>query len=222
MNSVRLNIKLITTLDSVLFISSNRLMTASTIAKPTWYRIMKEPGNITIQQLLLIANNLHIPVKKFFSTGKADIIGKREDYITEDYKQCYYDSEKLHDIVSNNNDVTWKMAAETTGITWQNLRNSLLAERRTPVGRFISVCETFKIDPFTILVDPNKENRHKAVSAAEMTTLRRKMAEMSVAVGDLTEKYKSLLERQSRLEEMLEKYMSEDPSLIVAEPKKGG
>ena len=198
----RLNTKLITSLSNVLFMPPGDIMAATTIPSSTWYRIMSAPESITIQQLLLISNGLHIPVRRLFSTGRTDIIGRKEDYIAEPYKECYYDSEAFQDIVNTSNEATWKMASEFTGVTRYRLRNSILSITRTPVQRFLAVCTAFDVEPFTILADPNPELKHKerkqgGISndfVSELSELRSQITNLSKAVDNLTSKYKDLLD----------------------------
>ena len=205
MNSLRLNTKLISNLSNVLFMSAADMMAAANIATTTWYHIMQVPEAITIQQLLAIANGLHIPVRRFFSCDKTDIIGKREEYIAESYQACFYDAHALQEIVNRRADATWQKAADAVGMSRDNLRKSLLAVRRTPVTRFLAVCQAFNIDPFTVLVDPNpakarkRSMRHDDI-AGDIAALHRKIADLSTVVDDLTKKYSALLERHNRLE----------------------
>ena len=206
MDITRLNTKLLTSLSSVLFMPPAEIMNTATIANSTWYHLMERPDGISIQQLLALANGLHIPVRRFFSSGRADIIGRRDDYITEPYTPCYYDEKVLGDLVATRTAATWKKAAEVTGMSRSRLRDSLLAVTRTPVVRFLAVCEAFSIDPFEILVDPNPEagrKTHRTASpdiAREMAELKSQVERLSGAVDELSRKYAVLLERYDRLE----------------------
>lgn len=213
--TIRLNQRLISTLNRVLMLSPSDMMKASHIASSTWYRIMQDPSTISVQNLLGIANGLHIPVRRFFSSGQTDLIGRREDYLAEPYELCHYDHAALHQIVSTRRDATWKRAADATGLTRDHLRNSLLAVTRTPVSRFLTVCDAFEIDPFTILIDPNPEPKRKRGTAsprtssgvpgnppdlsAEIAGLRQHVARLSDAVADLTTKYNDLLNAHEAL-----------------------
>ena len=98
-------------------------------------------------------------------------------------------------------------------MSWSGIRNSLLAVRRCPVERFLTVCEAFVIDPFTILLDPNPEPKRKRGATAfssseasvgsaarpvsdyssEIAELHSQIADLSAAVADLTDKYHALL-----------------------------
>lgn len=213
MNAIRLNTKLIKSLSDVLFMTASEMMDAAQIPCTTWYAIRKKPEDITIQYLLAIANGLHIPVRRFFSTEKATIIGKRDDYITEPYQECIYDADALQEMVDNHADITWKKASDATGITYDNLRKSLLAVRKTPVTRFLTACEAFNINPFTILIDPNptpKKKRKTTVPAgspagsdetlrAEVKALTGRLADMNATIADLTQKYDDLMQRHTAL-----------------------
>ena len=116
-------------------------------------------------------------------------------------------------MVSNHADITWKKAADATGITYDNLRKSLLAIRKTPVVRFLTACEAFGIDPFTILIDPNPEQRHRKRAAvpagsptdndesirADIRVLTKQLADLNTAVSDITARYDDLLKRHTAL-----------------------
>ncbi len=213
MNRICLNTKLISTLGSILFMTASDMISASNIPTSTWYAIMQHPAKITIQQLLAIANGLHIPVHRFFSFGRAEQIGRRDDYISNHYLPCSYDSNTLQQIVTNRPDATWKYAAKKTDMTPTRLRNSLIGETRTPVKRFLLVCEAFEIDPFTILIDPNKDisirkNRpgiaaakHKELYAiqTDIAALNQQINDLSATIADLKTKYETLLANNEAL-----------------------
>lgn len=65
-NYYRLNSRLITNLGDVLSKPVSEMINAVGMPSSTWYHIMKHPENISIQQLLQIANTFHIPVRRFF------------------------------------------------------------------------------------------------------------------------------------------------------------
>lgn len=202
MDTIRLNAKLIASLGEAKFLSVGEMIDATINNKSTWYRILKTPEKITLQQLLAIANGLHIPVRRFFLTdGKEAVVKRCEDYIVDDYQPCGYDADALRRMVESRHDATWQKAAAATGITRDNLKNSLLAVRRTPVTRFLDACQALKIDPFTILLDPNPEPKPKGRRAptadsplhAEVKLLRRDLESLNRVVDDLKQKYESLL-----------------------------
>lgn len=206
--TIRLNLKLIKGLNRVMMLSPGDMIIATHIASTTWYRIMQSPANISVQHLLCIANGLHIPVRRFFSSSPTDMVGLRDDYLMEPYSDCHYDDAALQLIVETRREATWKRAAEATGLTRSHLRNSLLAVTRTPVTRFLKVCEAFEIDPFTILIDPNPGPRRKRGTtpgsstndfSAEIADLRHRITELSDTVADLTTKYNDLLNAHEAL-----------------------
>lgn len=211
MKTIRLNTKLIKSLSDVLFMPAADMMKAAGIPCTTWYAVKNEPKGIKVQQLLAIANGLHIPVRRFFSTDSTDIIGRRDDYITEPYRECSYRAEVLQELVSNRADITWKKASDATGITYDNLRKSLLGDRKTPVVRFLTACEAFGIDPFTVLIDPNPETKRNGSAPrgsatrnnksirAEIDSLHKQVADLTAAVHNLTQKYDTLLKSYESL-----------------------
>lgn len=209
MADIRLNTRLVTSLGDVLFVSAADMISATGIANSTWYNMMQKPEGITIQQLLAIANGLHVPVRRFFSAGRTDVIGRREDYIAEPYKECRYDDDALREFVSTRQSATWKKAAEAAGMSYQRLKDSLTAVTRTPVARFLTVCAAFGIDPFTVLIDPNpaaserRKNTLRKSEAelfrAEINTMRGRIEKLSRTVEDLTAKYEALLKAHEQL-----------------------
>jgi len=206
MNIIRLNTKFISTMGSILMMPASEMIAAANIATSTWYCIMQKPDEITVQHILALANGLHIPVRRFFSTGRTDIIGRREDYISASYQPCRYDAGTLQRLINSHSGVTWQKAAETVGMTPSRLRNSLLGETRTPVIRFLSVCAVFDIDPFSILIDPNPEPRKSGRHTARHTTaneeiaaIREEVSSLRKQIADLTSKYSDLLKAHERL-----------------------
>ena len=206
---IRLNTKLIKNLSKVLFMPAAEIIATTGMNRSTWYRIAESPHIITMQQLLLVANRLHIPARRFFSTDRTDFIGKREDYITEPYEECAYDADMLQSMVEARPDISWQQAANATGISRDNLRLSLLAVTHTPVVRFLKACEAWGIDPFTILTDPNpepqkgqKNGKHQDAKdlRAEIGVLRKDIRALSETIGDLKEKYEALLKEHADLE----------------------
>lgn len=224
MDKVRLNIQLINSLADALYVSPTEIISASGIANSTWYRIMQQPDTITIQHLLGIANGMHIPVRRFFYTGHTLIVGHRDDYIADPYHECRYDADALQEFVSNTDSATWMQAAKEIGVTRDNLRNSLLGTRRTPVIRFLNVCNIFGINPFTVLVDPNPETTkadRKAVPSsmrAEIDALRKEVSTLSHSVSELTEQYQHLLAQHEALLREFRAYRGDNNTHMAAEP----
>ena len=211
MKTIRINQKFISNLGTVLFMPLPDMIAATFKNHSTWYRVVKNPAGITIQQLLTLANGLHIPVSRFFSTGSTDIIGQRSDYITDPYTPCFYDASTLRRLMETHQDATWKKASDATGVTRDNLRNSLMGETRTPVARFLSVCQVFDINPFAILIDPNPSVKHNKRDTStkrsdrneglrsEMNALREDVHRLAAIVEDLTAKYEALLKSHEAL-----------------------
>lgn len=215
---IKLNTKLIANLGSALILPTVYITDKVGIANSTWYTIMGKPSAITIQQLLSIANGLHIPVKLFFSEGDVDIVGHRDDYVTEPYQDCYYNAEALQNIIDSHPDTTWQKAADATGVTRDNLRKSLLAVRRTPVTRFLIACDALGISPFDILIDPNPEKgTEQKHEGNDVGKLLEDMRKLTATVEDLASKYKALLARQNRLENTIREYLG-DGIGMAAEP----
>lgn len=231
MNAIRLNTKLISSLSAVLFIPATEIMQATGIASTTWYAIIQKPAGITIQQLIAISNGIHIPVRRFFSTGKADLIGHRDDYVTDPYLPCYYDANALQELVSSRQEATWQRAADATGVSRDNLKKSLLGVRRTPVIRFLTACNAFSIDPFEILIDPNPIFKKETVkpskasfenTRAEISQLQQDMKALSESVMELSKKYEELISAYDALLRQINtnihNFTDSNPS-IAADPR---
>ena len=189
-------------MSSVLDIPVGELIKASEATASTWYYAQGKPETITIQFILSLCNNLHIPVRRFFSFGNADVIGRREDYITDPYLPCHYDGKTLRTTVGTRSDATWQKAAKATKMSASRLRNSLIGATRTPVVRFLTVCKVFDINPFTILIDPNPEPPTPISSPArndEIAALQQEMQELHAEMRDLRAKYEALLADHERL-----------------------
>ena len=183
----------------------NEVSDASGISIAVWYRIVKEPERITIQQLIALANGLHIPVHLFFSFDDADMIGVREDYIQKhNYRNCYYDSDAVKHKIKESS-TSWRKAADAVGMHWTNVAASLLAVSRTPVVRVLALCEAFNFDLFEFLVDPNihstpSRQNDDSELYAKISELNNKLEQLNKTILELTDKYQSLLERHNELE----------------------
>lgn len=206
MDSVQINSKLISSLSSILSIQTRELVSATGITISTWYNLMQSPSDITIQQLLAIANGLHIPVRKFFSEGHIDFVGRHTDYIVSPYIDCYYDSDSLQIITKSRSDFTWKKASQASGITPVRLKKSLIGTTRTPIKRLLSICNTFNIDLFSILIDPNPEQKkHEPKSYIPKTCVTRNESDNAI-LADITDLYRQIEQLKHILDNLSEKY----------------
>lgn len=154
-HTIRLNIPLIISLGRVLGMTNAELMNATGIMNATWYRIISHPEQVTVQQLISIANGLSIPVRRLFLYDDTDMVYNKDYYIENPYKQCYYDTNKLQYLIDTQTVSTWQDVAETLGLSRSILRNSLLLNTRLPLNRFLKACDVFGIDPFCVIIDPN-------------------------------------------------------------------
>lgn len=153
--SMHLNEKLLKELHHVLFITHEGISKQSNIAIATWYRIVKTPSRISVQQLIDLANGLQIPVNHFFSMDNKDIIDQQEDYIVySGYKRCYYDIDAIRKVIGSGIFTSYRNNP-IVGISAYRLKESLLAPHRLSVTRFLEFCSTFNYPPFDFIVDPN-------------------------------------------------------------------
>lgn len=225
----KLNTHLLSSLPRVLFMTHNEVSQASGISIACWYRLIKRPDRITVQQLISLANGLHIPVSLFFSTDEADVIGVRDDYVMQlNYQNCYYDSEAVHRRIGDGTATSWREAAEAVGMHWTNVSSSLLAVSRTPVTRLLALCEAFHFDLFEFLVDPNKGaiRRHVGSSKAdvpddlkaEIRNLREDVRQLEETVKNLSWRYDDLLKAHKDLLKRFDEHVRESFVGLAAEP----
>ena len=227
--AIHLNTRLICTLNNILGVQHSEIYTAAGINSSTWYRIMAQPEIITIQQLLAIANSQHIPVSRFFYAGSAFLLGRREEYVTEPYEDCYYNADVLAEFVAASPTANWKDAARKTGVTRDNLRNSLLGTSRTPTTRFLEVCNIFGTDPFKILIDPNPAFDPKTARRSvptpynyEIKALRKDVSTLSQTVKELLQKYNELQQQFDDLRRQTKRFgaypIPDDQTHMAADP----
>lgn len=157
-NMMQLNEKLLKELPRILNMTNGAISEKSNIAISTWYRIVQTPYKISVHQLIDLANGLHIPVSRFFSSEYFDEIGKREDYIVcDNFKDCYYNGEAIQKVVKSGVVSSYKDAATTVGVHPNRVKESLLAVHRLPVTRLLNFCNAFTLNFFEFIVDPNLE-----------------------------------------------------------------
>jgi len=221
----KLNIHLLSTLPRVLRMTHNEVADASGISIACWYRIIKAPDRITVQQLLGLANGLYVPVTRFFSFGRTDVVGVREDYVMHtNYRRCYYDSDAVQRRIGEGTATSWRKAAEAVGMHWTNVSSSLLAESRTPVTRLLVLCEAFDFNLFEFIVDPNRDQkpaRHGADGAdselrKEISDLRRQVSELQSTIDGLVRKHEDLLERYNTLEASIREHLGDRRQALTA------
>ena len=155
---MQLNEKLLKELPRILNMTNGAISEKSNIAISTWYRIAQTPSKISVHQLIDLANGLHIPVSRFFSSEYFEEIGKREDYIVcDNFKECYYNGEAIQKVVKSGVVSSYKDAATSVGVHPNRVKESLLAVHRLPVTRLLNFCNAFTLNFFEFIVDPNLE-----------------------------------------------------------------
>lgn len=236
MGKIRINTRLIASLSRVLRLTHREVSDAAHIPLGTWYRLIKAPEDISVQQLLGIANGLYIPVRRFFSEGKTDIVGTREDYITDStrYQQCYYDSDAVRAVVGPGTSITWRRVGEVVDMHYTRASESLLAERPVPVARVLTFADAFGFSPFQFIVDPNPERKAGGRTSAarraddalrdEIAELRQQIAALNTTVTTLTDKYTALLDAHNTLARRISvniEHIQDSHLSIAAEPTGG-
>ena len=224
--ALRLNTTLITSLGRVLGMTNTELMEATGIMNATWYRIMGHPDQITIQQLISIANGLRIPVKRFFSIEDTDMVGNKDDYLENPYKPCLYDTKKLLHLIDTSAVTTWQDVANTLGISRSNLRNSLLLVTRLPLDRFLTSCEFFGIDPFCVIIDPNPLHVNQRGQSYVMETMQEYATiqhdisaiqrEMAIFRAEIMNVRRDIADLSKKIDIIIDEYYEEPSSPKVA------
>lgn len=153
---MQLNENLIKELPRVLRMTHSEISALSDIAIATWYRIVKTPSKISVQQLIDLANGLHIPVSRFLSKDDLGVIGRREDYIIfKDYLDCFFNRDAVQKTIDSGVVSSYREAATKVGLHPNRIKESLLAIHRLPVTRLLNFCSTFNLNFADFVVDPN-------------------------------------------------------------------
>lgn len=153
---MQLNENLLKGLPRILCVTHSEISAKSNIAIATWYRIFKTPSKITVQQLLDLANGLHVPASRFMINESMDDLGERKDYIvTNGYKKCYYDSDTVRKVVSSGIFSTYRYDPPIAGMRPNRVKDRLLMIHHLPVTRLLLFCSTLNLNPFEFIVDPN-------------------------------------------------------------------
>jgi len=198
-----LNVRLIATLAKVTRMTNQEISDATEIPIATWYRIAAGPANISVQQLMQLANGLKIPVRKFFTEGEAVIVGIREDYIRRDYKECRYDGDALRDKMGRGTSIGMAEAAKAMSIDISHITKYIRAEKRLTVASLLSFCEAFNIDPFTFIIDPNPveaaPHRKRSGPSDGQSALTEELAAIRQELAQLREDYNKLKEANNLL-----------------------
>lgn len=211
MDNVRLNTMLLKNLSDILGMPVMKILDATGIVVSTWYNIQQHTEMISVQQLLAIANGLHIPVRRFFmeTSSRVKVVGCREDYVVYPYMECYYDAAKLNYFVEAQQS-SWQKVADDMGKNKQRLCESLLSYRRTPLNRFLEVCHLLGINPFDVLIDPNPEAARKPVS----TKAQKSLGQVEMEVNDLKTKMRTQQQTIDDLQEKLDNLMTAHKMLL--------
>ena len=208
MKKTQINVRLLAILPKVLRCTNPEIIRKTGIADSTWYRIVREPERITVQQLLSIANGMQVPVRRFFSHDGIDYVNAREDYVVSDgYRECYYDSDEMRRTIGPGTAITWKRVSETLGVHWTSVEPMMMSVRRLPVKSLLDFCRDFGFDPFKFIIDtnpPRKAGAARQTSGARRTAegteeVLRQMAGLREKIAGLEKKYEELSQLYKRL-----------------------
>lgn len=158
---LKLNENLFKNLAVALRMTYKEISSQSNISMTTLYRIIETPAKISVQQLIDLANGLHVPVSRFFSKDNKETVGGREDYISfNHYKLCFYDKSAMQKIIDSDTISSCRDIASVVGMHPNRVKESLLAEHRLPVTRLLNFCDSINIDFFNFVIDPNSISVH--------------------------------------------------------------
>ena len=233
MSYLQFNTTLLQSLGRLLRMTNAEIMKATGISNATWYRILARPDEITVQQLMAIANGLHIPARRFFTIDGTNTIGGQDDYIENPYRPCSYDAMALQQLINTRNGTTWQDVANLLGMTRVNLRNSLLSITRLPVARLLKVCEAFGIDPFVAIIDPNPQrgvqreqldttqsNFDIALIKQELASIMRELVDTKFKVSMFRKEFEKLDDKYESLVSLLTEALGEDAVIKEYKPIK--
>lgn len=195
---LQLNENLFKVMGRVFRMTYKEISSQSNISMTTLYRIIETPAKISVQQLIDLANGLHVPVSRFFSKDSKEAIGEREDYINiNHYKLCFYDKSAIQQLIDSGAVSSYRDIASVVGLHPNRVKESLLAEHRLPVTRLLNFCDNLNIDFFSIVVDPNFNGPHAmeqkknlggvseyATIMNHIATIQREMASFKVLLED--------------------------------------
>lgn len=219
-----LNTKLIANLNKVVRVTHDELSGKTGLSIATWYRIYKNPGIITVPQLLALANGLHIPVRRFFSTRDLLFVGKREDYVVEPYAPCYYDGEAAAASIGRNTNITKRAASATIGVHWVRVTDALRGTRRLTVAQLLRFCHTYKLNIFDFIIDPNARKnkgggRDNPALDVELQDLRQGFAQLREDYSRLKAAYDEVAARLDKQKPQLLQHSASEPSFAdIAAP----
>jgi len=179
---LQLNENLFKVMGRVFRMTYKEISSQSNISMTTLYRIIETPAKISVQQLIDLANGLHIPVSRFFSKDSKESVGEREDYINfNHYKLCFYDKSAIQRIIDSDTVSSYRDIASVVGLHPNRVKESLLAEHRLPVTRLLNFCDSLNIDFFSIVVDPNSISAH----AKEQNNTLKTVSEYATLMNDI-------------------------------------
>ena len=219
---MHLNEKLIMTLTKVLGLTHKTISDTTGIAIGTWYRIVKEPSSMTVQQLLALANGLQIPVRRFFTLGRQDKVGTREDYVERDYHPCSYEGAAIVSMIGRGTAITQKEAAEAMGLPPIKIRETLCGYQRLTVNKLLAFCKAFSVDVFKVLVDPNETIEAKRLNKAEVNKLKAEIEELKKELKSLRHDYELLKEAHNLLARKSKQPSTEPPTHKSSDALPGG
>lgn len=191
---LQLNENLFKVMGRVFRMTYKEISSQSNISMTTLYRIIETPAKISVQQLIDLANGLHVPVSRFFSKDSKESVGERDDYINfNHYKLCFYDKSAVQRIIDSDTVSSYRDIASVVGLHPNRVKESLLAEHRLPVTRLLNFCDNLNIDFFSIVVDPNSISSQKNTTTTtseyvailhDIAIMQREMASFKILLED--------------------------------------
>lgn len=216
-------------LSDVLDISGTEIARRCGITQQLFSRYTLNEVVISVQVLMKICNALRMPCHYFVSEDNNHIVPNRENAtIVPDYwHPIFWDRQAVeHTFGDGEGRIYWKDVAKAMGVTPQKPHDRFLLITRFPITDFLDTCNRLNISPFRFLIDSNRYQdlsgkNNKTNFNREIYALRTQIAELSKTANDLTDKYRVLLERQNRLENMVNDFLRENDVSIAAEKIQG-
>lgn len=217
-------------LSDVLDISGTEIARRCGITQQVFSRYTTNEVVVSVQVLIKICNALRMPCYYFVSEDNNHVLPDRESatIVAAKWIPISWDSQAVeHTFGDGEGRIYWKDVAEAMGVSLQKPHDRFLLITRFPVNDFLTTCSHLNISPFRFLIDQNRDNgkqrnKRRVIPtpglSVDITLLRQQIAELSKTTADLTDRYRALLDRQSRLERKVNEFLKDNETFLAAEP----
>lgn len=228
------NMLLFSRLSEVLDISGAEIARRCGLTQQVLNRYMNSDIVLSVQVLMKICNSLRMPAHFFVSEDNNHIIPTRESATLplDCWHPITWDTQTVELTFGDGEGrIYWKDVAKVMNVSSQKPHERFLLRKRFPIDGFMLACSHYDISPFKFLNDPNRTIKRKktvpvgspaseADLRADVAALNRKIDALNNTVADLTDKYRTLLDRHNRMEVQFKQYFGIGTSIgMAAEPE---